>query len=429
MKSKLDCAAFIGLDWADEEHAVCILAPEGGPGRCSVLKQEPQAIAAWAAGLREQFGGRPVAICLEQSRGALIYALMSYEFLVLCPVNPAQLAAYRKALHPSGAKDDPTDAQLLAGFVREHGDQIRVWQPDDEITRGLRLLCEQRRAWVQERVAQENRLRQRLKETYPVVLQLLAGDLYSDYNLAFLAKFPTLKELQRSSPRQLAKWLRPPRRRSDDLPREQLQQTQIATIRQAVPLTTDRAVIEHARLVICHVVAQIQSLNRAIADSEQKIAELFAQHPDHDLFASFPGAGAAIAPRLAAAFGTDREKFQKAQELQQISGIAPVTRSSGKTTVVLARWACPRFLRQTFHEFARCSVKLSAWAQAYVDMRLAAGAPYHVTIRALAFKWQRILFHCWKNRKTYDEQQYLERLRVRGSKLVQFLPPHSTQNS
>lgn len=126
--------------------------------------------------------------------------------------------------------------------------------------------------------------------------------------------------------------------------------------------------------------------NRAIAECDQKIAALFAKHPDRDVFTSFPGAGSALAPRLAAAFGTDREKFQRAHDVQQMSGIAPVTRSSGKTKVLQIRWACPKFLRQTFHEFARCSTKFSVWAQAYLEMRRTADTTYQVIIRALAFK-------------------------------------------
>lgn len=428
MNQKLECVAFIGVDWGDQEHAFSILPVDGGPASHGTLKQRAEAIAAWVAQLRQRFGGRPVAICLEQSRGALMFALMQYEFLLLCPINPSQLASYRKALYPSGAKDDPTDAELLARFVQEHHDQIRVWKPDDEITRSLRLLSEQRRDWVEQRVGLENQLRQRLKETYPLALQLFPGDLHAEGGLAFLAKFPTLKELKRASPQQLAKWLPKRRRRVDDPPAEELCREQIQAVRQALPLTKDRAVLEHARLVISHVVTQIQSLKDAIAECDQKIAALFVQHPDRDLFASFPGAGSAIAPRLAAAFGTDREKFQRAQDIQQMSGVAPITRSSGKTTVVQIRWACPKFLRQTFHEFARCSTKFSTWAQAYLEMRRTAGTPYHVIIRSLAFKWQRILFRCWKNHQPYDEQRYLQSLRANGSTLLRFLPSHAGES-
>jgi|WetSurMetagenome_2_1015567.scaffolds.fasta_scaffold122704_1 transposase len=428
MNHKLDCTAFVGVDWGDQEHAYCILAADGSAVARGTLKQTPEAIAVWATQLRRQFGGRPVAVCLEQSRGALIFALMQYDFLLLCPLNPAQLAAYRKALHPSGAKDDPTDAELIARFACNHSDQLRVWKPADEITRGLGLLSEQRREWVEQRVALENQLRQRLKETYPQALQLFPGDLHAERFLTFLAKFPTLGELQRASPRQLAKWLAPRRRRADDPPAEQLGREAAATVRQALPLTKDPAVLEHARLTIRHLQAQLELLNEAVTECDEKIAALFARHPDREVFASFPGAGATLAPRLAAAFGTDREKFHTAGDIQQISGIAPVTRSSGKTRVVQIRWACPKFLRQTFHEFARCSTKFSAWAQAYLEMRRAAGTPYQVIVRALAFKWQRIMFRCWQTRQPYDEQRYLESLRTAGSKLLRFLPPQIERN-
>ena len=423
MNQKLECAAFVGVDWGDQEHALCVLTPDGRAIHQGMLKQKPEEIAAWVAQLRARFGQRPVAICLEQSRGALMYALMQYEFLILCPINPAQLAAYRKALYPSGAKNDPGDAELAARFVREHIDRLRVWQPDDENSRALRMLSEQRRQWVEQRVALENQLRQRLKETYPKALELFRGDLHAEAYLAFLAKFPTLAELRRASPRQLAQYLPKLRRQPDEPSLEQLQLERVQAIRQAMPLTKDRAILEHARLVIVHAVAQIRSLNQAIAECEQKIDEFFAQHPDRDLYTSLPGAGSALAPRMAGALGTDREKFQSAEEIQQMTGIAPVTRSSGKTKVVQMRWACPKYLRQTFHEFARCSARSSAWAAAYVEMRRAAGTPLQVIIRGLAFKWQRIIFRCWKDRQPYDEQRYLRRLRAAGSQLLPFLPP------
>jgi transposase len=423
MNQMLNCSAFVGVDWGDQEHAFCILSVDGSPLSHGTFKQTPEAIAAWVAQLRQQFGGQPVAVCLEQSRGALIFALMQYEFLLLCPLNPAQLAAYRRAVHPSGAKDDPTDAELIARFACNHSDQLRIWKPADEITRGLGLLSEQRREWVEQRVAAENQLRQRLKETFPQALQLFPGDLHAERCLAFLAKFPTLKELQRASPQQLAKRLAPRRRRADDPPAEQVQRETVAAIRQAVPLTNDSAVLEHARLTIRHLLAQLELLNEAVAECDRKIAALFARHPDRDVFASFPGAGSSLAPRLAAAFGTDREKFESARDIQQMSGIAPVTRRSGKTKVVQIRWACPKFMRQTFHEFARCSTKFSAWARAYLEMRRAAGTPFQVILRALAFKWQRILFRCWQTHQPYDEQRYLQSLRAAGSQLLHFLPP------
>lgn len=424
MTESAEFAAFVGLDWDDEKHAACILPATGEIPKHTEVQQTPEAISEWVAELRERFGGRRIAVCLEQSRGALVYALMQYDFLVLHPINPKQLSDYRDALYPSGAKSDPHDAELLARFLREHTDKVRAWRPDDEVTRGLRLLTEQRRQWVQQRVALTNQLQQRLKESYPLALQSGGENMCSAAFLALLERFPSQRELQRASPKQLEKWLPKPRRVAGEAPTEQLLRDQIATIRKALPMTTDRPVLEHARLVLRHVVIMIRAVNRAIAECDQQIAELFAQHPDSELFASFPGAGKALAPRLAAAYGSQRDKFQDAREMQHLSGIAPVTKASGKTKVVQMRWACPKFLRQTFHEFARCSIKFSQWARAYFVMRKARGHRHQEILRGLAFKWQRIIFRCWKNRETYDESRYLQRLRDRNSPLISFLTPN-----
>jgi transposase len=429
MTRDTEFAAYIGLDWDHQKHAVYLWPANGGSGQYSAVPHTPEGIAAWVAELRERFGGRPVAICLEQSRGALVYALMQYDFLVLFPINPKQLSDYRQALYPSGAKSDPNDAELAARFLHDHSDKLRAWHPDDPITRSLRLMTEQRRKWVEDRVALTNELLQRLKESYVLALQFSGKDLARESFLALLEKFPSQRDLQRASPKQLEKWLPVQRRVADDPPAEEILKQRIALIRIAAPITTDPPVLEHGRLVVTNLVALIRVVNQSIAQCEERIDELFAKHPESKLFASFPGSGKALAPRLAAAFGTDRQKFRSAQDIQQLSGIAPVTKASGKTKVAHMRWACPKFLRQTFHEFAGCSIKQSKWAKAYVEMRAAGGHRYQETVRALAFKWQRILFHCWKTGQPYDEDRYLQRLHASGSKIIQFLatePPKST---
>jgi transposase len=426
MTKEPEYAAFIGIDWADTEHAVCLLTPDGPPEQC-VIAQKAQELAAWALGLRDRFAGKRLAVCLEQSRGALIYALMQYDFLVLFPINPSQLAAYRKALNPSGAKDDPKDAQLLASFLREHGDRLRAWKPDDETTRGLRLLTEQRRRWVEDRVAYCNELQQRLKESYVLALQFAGNELHGVKFLALLEQFPSQRDLQRASPQQLAKWLPRRRRVPDDPPAEELLQARIAEIRNAPLLAKDAAVLEVSRLAVMHLVLMLRLLNQSIADCEKKIAALLEKHPDTEIFASFPGAGPALMPRLIAAFGTDRKKFGSAQDLQRLSGIAPVTKRSGKTCYVQMRWACPTFLRQTFHEFARCSQRKCRWAKAYVTMLQSRGYGYNQAIRSLAFKWLRILFRCWQTRTRYDDDRYLQKLTEKGAALLNHLPQNSTE--
>ena len=166
------------------------------------------------------------------------------------------------------------------------------------------------------------------------------------------------------------------------------------------------------------LVAFLAALRSHIAVFDERIAELVLAHPDGALFASLPGAGPVLVPRLIAAFGTRRDRYQNADEMERYSGIAPVKKASGKTERICFRLACPKFLRQTFHEFASHSIGQSEWAKAYYEhLRNDEKKDHHAAVRSLAFKWIRIIFRCWKDGKPYDEQVYLNSLRRRGSLL------------
>ena len=135
-----------------------------------------------------------------------------------------------------------------------------------------------------------------------------------------------------------------------------------------------------------------------------------------------------MGPRLLCAFGTDRERFASALEVQSLSGVAPVTRKSGKSKVVRRRWACSKFLRQTFHEYAGHSIKYSSWARAYYAMMKERTGGHNAALRALAFKWIRILYRCWKDHKLYDESQYLDSLRLRNSPILKHLVANAPED-
>ena len=171
---------------------------------------------------------------------------------------------------------------------------------------------------------------------------------------------------------------------------EQIEQL-LEQIHTARPLTTDRAVIESSALMARAQVDQLRALAAGLERLEEKLQELFAAHPDQAIFRSFPGAGPALAPRLLAAWGTDRQRYAAAQDMECLSGAAPVTDQSGKKCWVHWRLACPKFLRQTFHEFAGQSILWSPWARAYYQQMRQRGLDHHPAVRSLAFKWIRIL--------------------------------------
>ena len=125
-----------------------------------------------------------------------------------------------------------------------------------------------------------------------------------------------------------------------------------------------------------------------------------------------------FASRLLVAFGEQRDRYASAAALQRYAGIAPVTERSGKKSWVHWRLQCPKFLRPTFVAWAAASTRHSCWAQVYYQQQRDQGKAHQAAVRALAFKWIRLLFRCWQDRTPYNEAAYLQALSSRGSSLL-----------
>ena len=411
-KQEPQFAAFVSIDWGDKKHAWCLQAVGSERRESGELEHSPEAVEAWVGQLCQRFAHRPIAVALEQSRGALVFMLNKYAPLHLFPVPSTMSASMRKALYPSGSKDDPRDADLLLELLLKHRDNLRRLSPDTEATRRVQNLVEERRKLVDERTAQTNRLTSDLKIYFPQVLDWFER-LDTELACDLLQRWPTLEELQKVPPAKLRTFFRKHYCRD-----EELIERRLLAIRQAIPAIRDRAVIEAKSMVVRVLVQVIVSLLEGIADLDKKIEEAAAAHPDFFIFDSLPGAGAVMAPRLLAAFGSQRERYGSAEEVQTYTGIAPVMEKSGKKKWVHFRWACPKFLRQSFHEWAGHSIAQSVWARSCYQQLRSRGKGHHAAVRALAFKWIRILFRCWKDRVAYDENKYLAALARRGSPLA-----------
>ena len=405
-------AAYVGIDWADKKHVWSLQVAATGKREEGEVEHSPEAVEEWINGLMVRFPEQQIAVCIEQSRGALLNMLSKYEQLVLFPVHPATVSRFRAALYPSGSKDDPKDADLVLDLLVYHRKRLRRLEPDTVATRTLRFLVEQRRSLVDQRTAQSNRLTGALKQYYPQILKWLE-DPASPLVAAFLARWPTLEMLQKVRPGALIRFFHQHNCRSEALIQQRLEQ-----IRKAVPATRDQAVIESCMVQVHWLCQIIALLSRAIADLDERIRSVAQAHPDYAVFDSLPGAGTVMVPRLIAAFGTQRGRFSNASQVQSFSGIAPVRESSGPAEWIHMRWACPKFLRQTFHEWAGHSIAHSAWAQAYYRQQLAKGNGHHAAVRSLAAKWIRIVYRCWIDHTPYDEHIYLNSLRRHGSPLV-----------
>ena len=408
-------AALVGIDWGDKQHAWSMRVTGSTKCERGTIDHSPEGIDAWVLTLRSRFDGQLIAMAVEQSRGPLVFLLAKYPNLRIYPIHPRSSAQFRKALHPSGAKDDPADADILRELLEHHREHFRPLSPDTVETRGLQNLVEARRKLVDERTAHSNQLTAQLKLYFPQMLDWF-DDVASPLVGAMLERWPTLQALRKARREGLRSFLAKQNCRGRERIEERIEQ-----IRKAIPATNDQAILVTAVTMTKVLVKQIAVLREGITALERQIAKTSEAHPDFPLFDSFPGAGPVLAPRLLAAFGSQRDRFASAADLQQFSGIAPVTERSGKSEWVHFRWACPTFLRQTFHEWAGHSIDSCDWARAYYQQQRARNNGHHAAVRALAFKWMRIAFRCWKDQVPYDDALYVDSLRRRGSPLVKLL--------
>lgn len=246
-----------------------------------------------------------------------------------------------------------------------------------------------------------NQFQQQLKQHFPQALAWLGSALETRPACAVLRKWNTLAALQAARPSQIRSLLNANGARGGEWLEKMMRE-----LRLAQPLTGDVPTLEAGALLVQALTAQLRTLADSIAQFDRQIAAAFAAHPDAHLYCNLPGAGKVLAPRLLVAFGSDREKFASAADVQNLSGIAPITQRSGKRCVVQCRWACPTFLRQTFHEFAGWSIRYCRWAGLLYQRARAAGQSHNVAVRNVAFKWIRVLYACWRDRRPYDEARY-----------------------
>lgn len=405
-------AAIVGFDWGQFRHAIAIQA-QGQPIELVEFDHSPDKLLDWAQSLFERFGGAYVDIAIEATRGAVVYCLMAFPWIRIFPIHPTTSSKQRTAFRPSGAKDDTHDAVVLLDILRTQRNRIQQQILDNTATRLLAELTSERRKAVDLRSQLSNQLTSVLRDYFPQALQLFGDNPTAPLALAFLAKWPTLIDIQASSDTTIARFYTQHNVRS-----MQLVQSRIDQVRKSRCMTQDDAIVTARSLCVKGLIRLIKTLQENIKRLDDKVQEVFDAHPDRGIFRELPGAGKALAPRLVAAFGSERERYPDAESAQKALGVAPVTESSGKSRRVHWRRGAPRFHRQTLVEWAGQTVMFSAWAKAYYEQKKGKGAGRHSALRSLAFKWIRIVWKCWKDRVCYSEKHYLAQLERRGSPIA-----------
>ena len=406
-----DFSVYVGIDWANDKHDLCIQQANSDTRKFKIIKHSANTINDWIISLHKQYKGQ-IAVAVELSKGPIVYALQKYKFVTIHPVNPSMLAQYRKAFSPSGAKDDPTDAELALDLMLNYPKKIKALNMESEPVRKLTYLVEQRRRLVEDRRRFSNRLINTLKQYYPHLLDWFShrgSGMFCD----FITRWPNLQKLKRARADTLRKFFHAYPGRTASCTEQR-----IVLINQAEPLTLDKAVIESHQLLAVALANQMLVVVEAIKVFDKEISTLFDTLPDAELYKSLPGTGPCLAPRLLVAMGENRSRFTSASEIQMSAGIAPVTERSGQKCWVHWRYQCSKFTRQSFIEWAAKSVHQSYWAGIYYQQQRSKGNSHQSSIRSLAFKWIRVLYRCWKTKEPYNESKYLKALRDRNSPLL-----------
>lgn len=257
-----------------------------------------------------------------------------------------------------------------------------------------------------------NRLINALKAYFPDVL-----DCFEDKGTMvfcdFVERWPTAEQARKARKATLEAFFKDHNVRG----RERIE-ARVSTIKAATPLTKDSGVAVPALLLVKSLIPQLKAVLAAIKDYDEQISATCSKLSDFKIFKSFPCAATVYAPRLLAAFGEDRDRFRTALDIQRYCGVAPVTERSGKQHWVHWRFKSSTFLRQTFVEWAALTIPRSFWVGEFYRRHRQRGATHQTALRALAFKWVRILFRCWKDGSTYDESRYLKHLKIRQSPIL-----------
>jgi hypothetical protein len=402
---------FVGDDWAEDHHDVEVVDEDG---RRLVKARLPEGIegisrlhALLADHLPEEWAdpdtgtvGAQVVVGIETDRGPWVAALVAAGYQVYA-INPMSAARYRERHSTSGAKSDAGDAHVLAEIVRLDRAHHRRAAGDTPEADGLKLVARTHQSLIWDRQRHVLRLRSTLREFFPAALaafEAVGLDLTSPDALELLGRAPDPDRARQLSRSKIAAALKRARRRDVEAKAEKIQ----AALR--APELRQAAVVQRAyAVIVSSQVRLITALISDIAELEAVVAEGFGRHPDAEIYASQPGLGMILGARVLGEFGDDPHRYTDAKARKNYAGTSPITRASGRKTVVLARYARNKRLGDAVHQWAFCALTASPGARAYYDTLRARGTGHHAALRQLGNRLVGILHGCLKTRTTYNE--------------------------
>ena len=406
---------FAGFDWAKDHHDVLVL---DNTGKIATELRFEHTAAGWSLCQQKLAAFPHLAIAVESGHGAAIERLMSLGYRVY-PVHPRSSKSYRTRKLPSGTKTDHIDCWALADALRLEGESWHVLNTPEPLVQRLRLLCRDEVALIEQRTALINQLQQALYEYYPAALAAF-DDWTSLSAWAFVARFPTPQALVKAGKRQWEKFLH-----TQKLYHPEWYQKRLAIFAKADEFCGPEAVTAAKSVLATALVRLLQTLELQLASYRLLITECFKQHPDYHVFASLPGAGPKLAPRLLAELVALQPLADQPQVLQCLAGMAPVSYQSGKVSVVYLRRQCNRFLRATLHLWVDLSRHYCDWARIYYEAHKKKGQSHACALRCLGMRWLKILAAMIRSHTPYDAALHTRSQLQHGSWVLQLQPKPS----
>ncbi len=390
---------FLGVDWAEEHHDVCLLDERGqvlGRARVANSLEGVSRIHALVADHAEE--PEAVVVGIETDRGLLVQALVAAGYQIYA-INPLAVDRYRDRHSVSGAKSDAADAKVLADLVRTDRSNHRPVAGDSQQVEAVKLLARAHQALVHTRQRQVNQLRSALHEFYPAALEAFKDDLGGRDAVAILEYAPTPSRGRSVSQAKLISALRKAGRERNLKARA----VELQGILQQPHLEQPATLVAAYELIVRSAVRMIRELNAQTTELEDELTKSFELHPDAELYLSLPGLGFVLGARVIGEFGDDPNRYLDAKGRRAYSGLAPITKASGTRHVVLARNARNRHLADACYLWAFASLNASTGAHRYYRALRARGKSHPQALRALGSRWVSILHGCLRHRTLYSE--------------------------
>jgi len=389
---------FLGVDWAEDHHDLCLLDEEGKVLASRRIVDGLFGVQTLHATVADHASDpADVVVGIETDRGLLAAALIAAGYEVYA-VNPMAASRYRDRHHTSRAKSDKGDARMLADLVRTDRHNHRRAVADSDLLESIKVLARSHHnlIWTRQRLA--NQLRSALRDYFPAAL-VAFEDLTHRDALALLAKTPTPSAARALAVAQVGAILKRGGRQRNLATRAE----EIRAVLQQPQLRTADLVEDAHGAATTALVAVITGLCEQIETVEAKLAERFNQHPDAELLLRLPGLGIVLAARVLAEFGDAPNRYLDAKARRNYAGTAPITRASGTSEVVLARMVRNKHLFDACYQWAFCSLRSSSGARAYYDAHNPGPKTGKTARRKLANKLVGILHGTLTHQTAYDE--------------------------